>query len=539
MVLVIFVGIALGRKFVEREVAVSLPSGWKTVGKALPQQLVNLTFVLNINDPRGLEALFWDVSNPESPNYANYLALDEIVQRFSTPSENAEKVMEWLKSNGAQATITTPTRDFIKVQLPVRTAEDMLKVSFSDYEHYQFGRVTRTLDPYSLPREIAQFVSFVSGVSKFPSRGKVLPIVTKKRYLQQGAEVTPQVIWSSFNTGGLVGSAPSNLQGVSQFLQQYYDPTDLSDFQQNFNLKDQPVAKIIGPNDVNNAGTEALLDIEYVMATAPNVPTWFWSTAGENQGQEPFVQWAQDMNAASLLPNVMSVSYGDEESSISKDYADRLNIELLKLGVRGITVLFSSGDNGVGCTGNCVNDPNWPASSPYVTTVGGFYDPAQLIGDSISSGGFSNYYGTAPYQAAAVQAYLSQGSLPPQAQYNTSGRAMPDVSSFSENVVIFQGGAESTVGGTSCASPVFAGIISLINDKLLGQGLKAVGFLNTALYKIGATNPTAFVDITSGNNGNGCCQGFTATKGWDPVTGWGGPNFPVLAQAFQAFQSKK
>jgi len=298
--------------------------------------------------------------------------------------------------------------------------------------------------------------------------------------------------------------------------------------------------KVIGPNDPSNPGTEALLDIEYIIATAPKIPTWFWSTGGVHEGQEPFVLWAQNLNAAATVPYVMSVSYGDEEKSVTKDYTDRLNIEFQKLAMRGVSILFASGDNGVGCQTSCLNDPNWPASSPYVTAVGGFYNPAHLTGDTISSGGFSNYYATAPYQAIAVQNYLTNGpSLPPASQFNNTGRAMPDVSSFSEDVIVFQDGSESTVGGTSCASPVFAGIISLINDNLLQSGLKPLGFLNTALYKIGASTPDAFLDITSGNNGYACCKGFTATKGWDPITGWGGPNYPILKKAFMTFQEEK
>eukprot|EP01126_Amoeba_proteus_P006185 TRINITY_DN1214_c0_g1_i7.p2 TRINITY_DN1214_c0_g1~~TRINITY_DN1214_c0_g1_i7.p2 ORF type:complete len:113 (-),score=34.05 TRINITY_DN1214_c0_g1_i7:122-460(-) len=112
---------------------------------------------------------------------------------------------------------------------------------------------------------------------------------------------------------------------------------------------------------------------------------------------------------------------------------------------------------------------------------------------------------------------------------------MPDVSSFSENVYVYQQGW-GLVGGTSCASPVFAGVLTLINDALLNAGKKTVGAINPAIYKIGTATPSAFIDITSGNNQNGCCNGFNCQAGWDPVTGWGAPNFPVLRQAFASLQ---
>jgi tripeptidyl-peptidase-1 len=68
-----------------------------------------------------------------------------------------------------------------------------------------------------------------------------------------------------------------------------------------------------------------------------------------------------------------------------------------------MTLLFASGDSGVGCDDNCDTFvPNWPASSPYVTSVGGVQldsrSPYQVEGDSISSGGFSNMFATPTYQ---------------------------------------------------------------------------------------------------------------------------------------------
>lgn len=82
------------------------------------------------------------------------------------------------------------------------------------------------------------------------------------------------------------------------------------------------------------------------------------------------------MEGETSAPWIHSVSYGDKESSISKVYADRCDVEFQKFGVSGRTIFFASGDDGVGCgkdscgpNGNPVLEPNWPASSPYVTSV--------------------------------------------------------------------------------------------------------------------------------------------------------------------------
>jgi tripeptidyl-peptidase-1 len=111
---------------------------------------------------------------------------------------------------------------------------------------------------------------------------------------------------------------------------------------------------------------------------------------------------------------------------------------------------------------------------------------------------------------------------------------MPDIAAFSENVIIVIGGSEMPIGGTSCAAPTFAGIVSLLNDALLLKGRPTLGFLNPLIYKLAESTPSAFIDITQGSNGYGCCAGFNAAAGWDPITGNGAINFQNFINAIQA-----
>ena len=91
-------------------------------------------------------------------------------------------------------------------------------------------------------------------------------------------------------------------------------------------------------------------------------------------------------------------------------------------------------------------------------------------------------------------------------------------------------GTFSLVYGTSASAPVVGAIITLINEARFAIGKGSVGFINPTLY----ANPGALNDITSGGN-QGCgTPGFTATTGWDPVTGLGTPNFPKLLAKFLA-----
>ena len=96
--------------------------------------------------------------------------------------------------------------------------------------------------------------------------------------------------------------------------------------------------------------------------------------------------------------------------------------------------------------------------------------------------------------------------------------------------------------GTSCSSPLFAAIVSLLNDYQVSRGKPKLGFINPVLYKMAEDNPNIFHDIKEGNNfctEYFCCPirkdgssdfGYLASNGWDPVTGLGTPNVGLMKE---------
>ena len=115
---------------------------------------------------------------------------------------------------------------------------------------------------------------------------------------------------------------------------------------------------------------------------------------------------------------------------------------------------------------------------------------------SFSSGGFSNIFARPSYQDDAVAAYLSKLGSTNSGRFNPAGRAFPDVAAQGENVEIVFQRQFGLVAGTSCSSPIFASIISLIDDRLIAAGKPVLGFLNPWMY----ANPDMFNDITTGSN---------------------------------------
>ena len=104
------------------------------------------------------------------------------------------------------------------------------------------------------------------------------------------------------------------------------------------------------------------------------------------------------------------------------------------------------------------------------------------------------------------------------------------------NCPVFSGGNLEMVDGTSCSSPIAAGVIALLNSNEASKGKKPLGFLNPLLYQMYHDDKSIFNDISYGNNyctEYNCCPlrkdggsdfGYLSTTGWDPVTGLGTMN---------------
>lgn len=122
--------------------------------------------------------------------------------------------------------------------------------------------------------------------------------------------------------------------------------------------------------------------------------------------------------------------------------------------------------------------PTFPASCPWQTAVGATGGINPEVAASLSSGGFSNYFPSPDYQKPAISKYLTALGSTNSGRYHASGRAFPDVAAQGEKVIIGYRGRYGLVEGTSCSSPIFASVISLINDRLIAAGKPVLGFLN-------------------------------------------------------------
>lgn len=172
--------------------------------------------------------------------------------------------------------------------------------------------------------------------------------------------------------------------------------------------------------------------------------------------------------------------------------------------------------------------PMFPASCPYLTSVGAteFVLPERAA--PFSSGGFSDVFPRAGYQEPYVSNYLKSIGDTFKGLYNASGRGFPDISAQGSSFVFADQGTVGQTSGTSASAPTFAGIIALLNNARLSKGQQPFGFLNPWLYQFAQAHDSPFTDIVHGGSrgciGRSIYSGLPTPKvpgaGWNATKGW-------------------
>ncbi len=373
---------------------------------------------------------------------------------------------------------------------------------------------------------------------------------------------SPQEIRRAYNldpvlNGGFNGTGQSIV-----IIDSFGSPTiqkDLKIFDAGYGLPDPPSLKEYAPlgkvkfdptnNDMVSWAVETTLDVEWSHAMAPGANiVLMTSPVDETQGDQgmPEFLYLEQYAVKHNYGKIISQSWATTENTLfnhpgGKQILKNFETFYQQADAQGVTIFGSSGDGGVAnpnVNGQIYPFPtvNFPASSPYITAVGGTSLMATIhgqyqseVGWSGSGGGISQFFPEPAYQ----QAYLPSSDQ----QLLNGYRGLPDISSNADPntpVLIylsFLGPSQAGyygIGGTSEASPTWAGIIA-DGNQMAGRPL---GFINQALYQISAGNQYAasLHDVTKGNNSSHGITGYHAGPGWDAVTGLGTPNAAKLLQ---------
>lgn len=305
----------------------------------------------------------------------------------------------------------------------------------------------------------------------------------------------------------------------------------------------------------NTGGTdETPMDIETVHEIAPDAHLVVVNLESLATKNETFAALFVNAftGAAKRWPGALySVSLGlceDHNEYFNKTDVLAMQSAVSSIEAKGATVFASSGDaGGLDCTpqsgyGKAPQSSyvgvEEPAALPAVTGTGGTSLSTDANGNYVSESTWSE-----PLLAQGSGGGVSQVFARPSWQTGTgtggqvdqgNGREVPDVSADADPATgnfIVEGGAATQGGGTSLAAPIWAGVTALMNQYLLDHGGKRVGFFNPVLYHLADTPQTypPFHDITTGGN-----DFYTATPGYDMVTGLGSPDVWNLARDLQS-----
>ncbi|TAQ90941.1 hypothetical protein B7494_g700 [Chlorociboria aeruginascens] len=546
------------------------PRKWEKRSRLGPDAALPMRIGLTQANLHKGDELLMEVSSYDSPKYGQWYTSEDIIDLFAPSQEAVDSVTSWLHSAGIhpQRVSQSANKQWIQFDAKVEEAERLLKTEYFNWEHTETGKVSTACSEYSVPAHIKQHVDYITPGLRLV--GGKSSRKSKRKEKRGFPIITPHLEMYKIPQATL--AAAGNELGIFE-EGDYYDAESLVEFftslAPNIPITTAPVLEGVdggtAPGALATGESDLDLQISYPIIYPQNSIIFQTDdlnyALGIEEGNsdidpvypDPLITGYQGQLQCGVYtaPNVISVSYGEQEDDLPLTYQQRQCSEMMKLGMQGVSIVFASGDSGVaarstdanntdGCLGaGEVFNPDFPASCPYLTAVGATTLPSGAnastdaeiaVTQFPSGGGFSNIYARPDYQNTTLETYFTNsdpgytyystsGTNTPSEDvtagglYNRAGRGYPDVAAVGQNIVIYLDGAPTTIGGTSASAPVFAAILNRINEERIAVGKSTVGFVNPTLY----ANPQAFNDITVGNN-TGCnTAGFLAAPGWDPL----------------------
>jgi uncharacterized repeat protein (TIGR01451 family) len=523
---------------VERQtVHVRLPAaiaGLQPIGAMDRSQRLNLAIGLPLRNPGALNQLLRDIYDPASPNYHHYLTPEQFTERFGPTEQDYQAVIAFAKANGLTVTTLHPNRMLVDVSASVGDIERALHVNLQEYHHPSEARAFYAPDKEPT-LDLAVPILSIGGLNSYSLPRPRLKQVERVN----GKAVTPNA--STGPLGGYIGRdfrtayvPGTTLDGTGQVvgLLQFdgYTASDIAYYQNLAGLPSVTITNVLingasGDPSYTGGEVEVSLDIEMAISMAPGLSQVM---VYEAPNPSPFEDLLNRM-ATDNLARQLSCSWY-LPGGMSSPVADQI---FQQMAAQGQSFFNASGDYDA-YTGLI----DFPGDTPYITEVGGTTlttgsDGAYVSetvwnrGNGIGSGGGISTQYPIPGWQTNINMSANQGSA--------TMRNIPDVALTAENVYVRADGSDQTVGGTSCAAPLWAGFAALVNQQAGRFGKPSIGFVNPVLYAMGSTSnyPLFFHDITTGDNtSSGSPNKFHAAPGYDLCTGLGTPSGQKLIDAF-------
>ena len=540
---------------------------------AVPEDTVlnSITLRFNMTEAKStaLDQFLSDLQNSKSPRYHQWLTPETYAAQFGLSEADLATVTAYLHLQGLTVTSVARSRSFLTVsgtaaQIGTAFGTSLHNVSFNGEQH-----IANLNDP-RLPAPIAGVTRGITGLNNFRLKPRVkahqilAPNFTSStsgnHFLAPGDiytiyDINPLLTNWVNGTGvtiAVMGQTDISLTSAAAFRSASGLPANA------------PTVKLYGTDPGVSASDldEALLDVEWSGATAPAASILYVNSTDVVAGS---LTHAIDDNLAPII----TISYGDCETGFGASNLSIYNALFRQANAQGQTIVAPSGDSGAtdcdykvtSAVGGLAVD--YPASSPNVTGVGGTmfnegsgtyfnatngnylgsaisYIPETVWNESTSSSASLAASGGGASAFFVKPAFQTGTGVPNDSSRDVPDLALSSAASHDGYLICAPGycldgyrdasGFVDVIGGTSVASPTFAGMLALLEQKIQAR----IGNANPVIY--GLANSTystsVFHDITSGNNGSPCTAGtpncpnggtigYSAGTGYDLATGWG------------------
>ncbi|MGA7219365.1 MAG: S53 family peptidase [Candidatus Sulfotelmatobacter sp.] len=528
-----------------------------------PMEHMVLALLPDATQQNALNQLLEEQYSPESPYYHQWLTPEQFAARYGVSDADTAQITGWLAGHGMEVEEVTAGRRSIVFSGNASAVQEAFHTAIHAYVVGGEIHHANEKDP-EIPAALAEVVGGVVSLHDFRSEAThgLSRKASAPAYSSGGSHfLAPADFATIYDLGPIYGqSITGSGQSVAIVARSNINIADVRQFRTFAGLPANDPQIIVNGSDpgIWNSGeeTEADLDVEWSGAVAKSATIKFVVSKSTNSsdGVDLSAQYIVNHNIAP----VMSTSFGLCEASLGSAGNSFLSSLWQQAAAEGITVFVSSGDNGAaGCDSASATKAthgravNGICSTPYSICVGGteFNDTASpsLYWSSFNAAGTQgsalSYIPEVVWNESGAGSGLwasggGMSSLYAKPSWQTGTgvpadgrRDVPDVSLTAaghDGYLIVQSGGLYVVGGTSAATPSFAGVMALVVQSTAARQGNANGTLYSLATKQRAGGAAVFHDTTAGNNSVPGQAGFTATAGYDQATGLGSIDASVL-----------
>ncbi|MFY9223623.1 MAG: S53 family peptidase [Blastocatellia bacterium] len=554
------------------------------LGKLSSNERILLIISFEARNEEKLQQLITELYDSESANYHKWLTPKDFGKRFGRDRKEFESAINWLKEQGFTIEAAWDNNLSIVFSGNTQTVEKAFSIEMGRFINHQDSRVFYSnLQEPQLPALLENITISLVGLNDAyhagsGTRSKAVKNPQKQAINPNGVTsggtnfLSPRDVALAYN---ITPISSAGFQGQGQKVGVIFDSdildSDINSLRRMYDLPAGTIKRLIPPG-VSSPGVkpgeqgETTLDVSAISYIAP--------LAEINIILIPDLRFSMIILAEQFAVNLGTIPVVNESIVACEDAFNPAEQMIFRQAVaQGIAFFASSGDEGIECTRFFSNGPrtsnsakvSLPAMYDGVTAVGGTQiqgnyssngDLESIILESVwnvspgvrfdcngrfsfgpgaSGGGVSDEVLKPDYQIAAGG---FTGGVP-----ESQGRYVPDVSLLAgpPYVLIFLNGRTFLFEGTSLASPLWAGMMVLVNQ-VKGS---IQGAANREIYRLGVkqfrdNGPAVYRDITTGNNSTGvrmpCASngvvGINAGFGYDGATGWGVPDFDAFVKNY-------